>query len=74
MSKLKTSIMINYRSELAAKHNGWENAILAAESEIEDAKGRVAGLKRSIAIFKKLRDKGMPFPSQGEGDASTHAS
>ncbi len=44
--------------------NLWDVAISDAEKLLNEAKERVAGLKRSITIFREKRDSGEPFPSE----------
>ena len=52
-----------------AQPASWEDAIREAQRMIAEAQDRIKGLKLSLVEFRRLKDKGMPFP--GGGDAST---
>ena len=46
-------------------------AIYDAEQMINEAQERIARLRRSVKIFKELRDSGEPFPSKGAEQSET---
>jgi hypothetical protein len=54
------------------KFTGWDSAIQTTEGLVQEAKERVKTLQRSIEAFKKMRDRGEPFPgeSQNQSEAS----
>lgn len=47
-----------------AKLDGWSTAISDAEQGIQEAKVKISTLRKSIKIFKRLRDCGAPFPGE----------
>jgi len=47
----------------------WDTAISDAEKMLADAKERVSRLKRTITIFKRMRDNGEPFPGENQSKA-----
>ena len=51
----------------------WDKAISDAEGMIREAKERIAQLKSSVKTFKRLRDRGAPFPGES-ADQSEAAS
>ncbi len=44
--------------------NNWNVAITDAEKKIQEAQARIRALKKSIAVFQKMRDCNEPFPIQ----------
>lgn len=71
MSKRKASTDVIQTSKI--ENNFWDNATLEAEKQIEEAKKKIANLKRSIESFKILRESGEPFFSEdtGQNEAKT---
>ena len=62
-----------------SKSGGWDEAIheaeaMIAESEamIAESRRRIGELESALRSFRKLRDKGMPFPGKATAYASTH--
>ena len=51
--------------------NSWDTAIADAETRAEQARQLIAALKKSVRTFKRLRDRGEPFP--GEKSKQTEA-
>lgn len=42
--------------------NNWNDAICETERLIKEKGKRLAQLRQSVEIFKRLRDEGIPFP------------
>jgi hypothetical protein len=45
---------------------GWEVAIMDAQKKIDEAQAKVRQLRKSIAMFRQLRDADAPFPKSSE--------
>lgn len=57
------------RAKKGESHTGktvtaWDTAIADAQKKIEEARGRIDSLKRAIRGFRRLRDRGEPFPGE----------
>jgi hypothetical protein len=48
----------------------WDSAITDAQRMIQEAQAKIRELKKSIAIFQRLRDRGEPFPGKETGQES----
>lgn len=47
--------------------NAWDKAIMDAEEMIRESRQRISDLKRSIEMFKDLRESNAPFPGESAG-------
>jgi hypothetical protein len=72
MSKIKSNE--NFIQMSKNESNLWDNAILEAEKQIQDARKKITHLKRSIESFKILRESDEPFLSANEGKVSRKVS
>ncbi len=61
MSKKKSNHSFTQTSK---NENTWDLAISDAEKQIQEAKTKIAHLKRAIKSFEILRDTGAPFPAE----------
>jgi predicted translin family RNA/ssDNA-binding protein len=67
MSKQNGSTKFAHSSEAVSR---WNEAISDAERMLEEAKQKVARLRRSIKTFQELRDDGEPFPGESQSEVS----
>jgi hypothetical protein len=66
MPKKSTSIL-DKSCDMSNHERLWERAIADAEELIKDSQKNVRELRRSIAMFKRLRDSGAAFPGTTKG-------
>jgi hypothetical protein len=58
-----TTILAN-DSQATKQSKSWDQAIADAEELIDEAKSQERELKRSIELFKRLRDSGAALPGE----------
>lgn len=49
---------------------GWDAAITDAQEKIQEAQAKIRKLKKSVAVFQRLRDCGEPFPGEEKSNAA----
>lgn len=70
MSKSRQDKFAHERQDDAAM---WDAAIARAQEKIGEAEQRIVRLNLSIKTFEEMRDRGEPFPREGQEDAKASA-
>jgi hypothetical protein len=53
-------------NKIVESHGGWEAALLDAEEQIADAEKRVAQLKATASVIRKMIASGEPWPGESK--------
>ena len=65
MSSQKSTSILDNQPPASNHSKLWDKAIADAEELIENARGDIQQLKKSIELSKRLRAKGAAFPGEG---------